>query len=382
MMEKAGLYIHIPFCVQKCMYCDFLSFSGRFHFAKQYADQVCAEIVAKKEWGTKLEFDTIFIGGGTPSSIPAEYIAQILAKAKNTFPFTESAEISIEVNPGTVTQDTLIAYKDMGINRISMGIQSTSDRLLRAMGRIHTKKEALDSGVTIARYFNNVNFDFISGVPAIQNESAQTQAELEDDLLFIRAMQVPHVSIYSMIIEPGTPLYALTQEGKAQSCDEDLERTMYHTIRKRLTDAGYVHYEISNFARPGYMCKHNMKYWQGKPYLGVGLGSASFLPWKNESYVRSTNVQDFSTYFMQENFEPEERITISLDERRKEYMMLGFRLTAGPDEALYARQFGTSMTKDFKIELEQLQQRGLIQENYGLTVKGMDYANDIFREFV
>ncbi len=381
-MKKAGLYIHIPFCVQKCLYCDFLSFPGHFHFAQQYVDQVCAEIEIKREWGKKLEFDTIFIGGGTPSAIPPELIGQILAKAKNVFSLTESPEISIEVNPGTVTLDALQAYKEMGINRVSMGIQSTSNRLLRAIGRIHTKEAAMDSAVEISNHFTDINFDFISGIPGIKDEMPQTWEELDEDLCFIHAMQVPHVSVYSMITEPGTPLYDLTQAGKVETCDEDLERTMYHNIRTHLTEQGYVHYEISNFARPGFICKHNMKYWQGKPYLGVGLGSASFLPGKNGTYIRSTNLTDFFRYLTQTDFMPEESVSISFEERKKEYMMLGFRLIAGPDSHLYEALFEASMIHDFRKELDILQSKGLIQDNVGLTIKGMDYANEIFREFV
>lgn len=381
-MERAGLYIHIPFCIQKCLYCDFLSFSGHFDYVEQYVEQVCAEIEAKQEWGKKLEFDTIFIGGGTPSAINPEWIDQILRKTKSVFPFAGDTEISIETNPGTITPEILKCYRDMGINRISMGVQSTSNRLLRSMGRIHSKEDAWQAATSISRHFTNRNIDLISGIPGINGESPQAWEELQEDLAFINTMDFPHVSVYSMITEPGTPLYSLTQEGKVLSCDEDLERRMYHEIRKQLINHGFIHYEISNFARPGHLCKHNMKYWQGKPYLGVGLGSASFLPRENEIYIRTTNLTDFKAYLKQQNFIFSESISISPDDRKKEYMMLGFRLVNGPDAHLYETLFGGRMMEDFRQELDILYAKGLIQDNYALTVKGMDYANEIFREFV
>ena len=382
MMENAGLYIHIPFCEQKCLYCDFLSFSGRFQFAEPYIRQVCKEIEAKGDLCKKLEFDTIFFGGGTPSSIPPEYIAQILRTAKNTFSFLKDTEISIEVNPGTITNDTVKAYHEMGINRISMGLQSSSNRLLRSMGRIHTKEEALNSASVLKKHFTNINFDFISGIPGIQDENPQTWEELQDDLLLVKAMEIPHLSVYSMITEPGTPLHQMTEAGQVQPCDEVLERKMYHEIRNYLIKQGYIHYEISNFARPGMLCKHNMKYWQGKPYLGVGLGSASFMPGENDTYIRTTNATDFDRYLTQREFLPEEQISISFSERKKEYMLLGFRLVSGPDAHLYASLFQSSLHVDFEEELNLLRCKGLIGEDYGLTVKGLDYANEIFREFV
>ena len=381
-MEKAGLYIHIPFCVQKCLYCDFLSYSGRFHFAEPYVQQLCLEMESKGEMGKKLEFDTIFIGGGTPSSIQPEWIHKILNTAGKVYAFTDAPEISIEVNPGTITEDMVRSYKEMGINRISMGVQSTSNRLLRSMGRIHTKEDALVSANTIKKHFTNVNFDFISGIPGIGQEEPQTLEELQGDLACIQNQSIPHVSVYSMITEPGTPLYQLTEAGKVQACNEELERKMYHHIRNTLLSQGYVHYEISNFARPGFICKHNMKYWQGKPYLGVGLGSASFMPGENNVYNRSTNVANFEQYLAQNDFPPEESVPISFEERKREYMMLGFRLLAGPDAQLYESLFQSSMEEDFRNEMDRLSSKGLILNNRGLSIKGLDYANEIFREFV
>ena len=383
-MEKAGLYIHIPFCVQKCLYCDFLSFSGRFQYAKQYADQVCREIEFKKDWGKKLEFDSVFIGGGTPSSIEPEWIAQILNKARTVFSFAPDSEITIEVNPGTLSQAKLKAYSEMGINRVSMGMQSTSDRLLHSIGRVHSKEEGIHCALTLAQYFTNRNIDLISGIPGIDGEQPQTMAELQEDLAFITAMQVPHVSIYSMITEPGTPLYQLTQENKVIACDDELERQMYHHIREYLILNGYDHYEVSNFARPGYVCKHNMKYWQGSPYLGIGLGSASFLPWDHNSdtYVRSTNETDLMKYLDQVEFAPKEEILIPLDERRCEYMMLGFRRIKGPDPELYQSLFQQDLYKDFDSHLSYLHTMEYIRSDLSLTKKGMDYANHIFEMFV
>lgn len=382
-MQRAGLYIHIPFCIQKCLYCDFLSYSNRFGQISAYVNALCVELQRRSLSCKKLTFDSIFFGGGTPSCIPEEYIAKILSCIQNNYNLDRNLEISLEMNPGTITPNKIESYKKCGINRISIGIQSTQNRLLKSIGRIHNIEDAHTTIQTLQNnLFTNMNLDFISGIPGICGTEPETLEETLQNIDFAFGHHATHISVYSMITEPETPLYHFTEEGNVQAIDEETERKMYHAIRNKLTQAGFVHYEISNYALPGYQCKHNLKYWQGAPYLGVGLGSASYLPHsENGEYMRSTNTRDFASYITNPFAEGEQEI-ISLEERRKEYMMLGFRLIAGPDEQLYCTLFQRDLRQDFSKEIHRLTEGKLINNNLSLTHLGLDFQNKISIEFI
>ncbi len=382
-MQHAGLYIHIPFCVQKCLYCDFLSYSNRAGQISGYVDALCRELHLRSLACKTIHFDSIFIGGGTPTCIPSSDIQRILQCCRNNFSVSDDAEISIEMNPGTVKPDMMDIYKQCGINRFSIGVQSSSDRLLKSIGRIHTVQDAKNTiSLLQTNHFTNYNLDFISGIPGILDESPETLEEALRDIDFALQNKVTHISVYSMITEPGTPLYSLTEKGRVRPVDEQIERKMYHAIRDKLTKAGFIHYEISNFARLGYQCKHNLKYWQGAPYLGIGLGSASYLPTgTNEQFIRRSNTQDFNAYITNPIQEGEQEI-ISFSDRKKEYMMLGFRLTKGPDSTLYQNIFQSDMLHDFAGEIALLQEKKLIHHDLSLTKYGIDFENEISREFI
>lgn len=382
-MQHAGLYIHIPFCVQKCLYCDFLSYSDRAGQISVYIEALCRELLLKSSNYAKLHFDTIFIGGGTPSCIPAEQIYKIIQCCREYYSIDPTVEISMEMNPGTAKPEWMEIYKQCGINRFSIGTQSSSNRLLKRIGRIHNAHDAMNTIQWLQQnHFTNYNLDFISAIPGISGDEPEQMNEILADIDFAVQSLATHISVYSMITEPDTPLYNLTIKGHVKPVDDAAEREMYHTIRNKLINAGFVHYEISNFARPGFQCKHNLKYWQGAPYLGVGLGSASYLPnGKNNNYIRHSNTRNFNDY-LENPITVGESEAISLSERKKEYMMLGFRLINGPDPVLYQQLFQSNMLHDFSREIAFLQDRKLIHSDLSLTKYGLDFENEISREFI
>ena len=276
--KQIGLYIHIPFCKQKCSYCDFCSYAEKQDLISKYIKCLLQEI---KEVGSNNRADfeigkddlfsvkTIYIGGGTPSLIESKYIVQIMEEIKSNFELDENAEITIEVNPGTVTLEKLEDYNKVGINRLSIGLQSTHEHLLKEIGRIHTYLDFLDT-FRFAREagFENINVDLMIGLPN------QTLAEVQDSIEEIVSMEPEHISVYSLILEEGTPLFKKVEEG-LELPDEELERKMYWTVKRILEANGYNHYEISNFAKQGYESKHNLDCWNQKEYIGFGVAAHS-----------------------------------------------------------------------------------------------------------
>ena len=386
-----GLYFHIPFCLKKCNYCDFLSFNS----FDVYEDEKERYFVAlKEEWYIKSELikakdriDSIYIGGGTPSFVDSIHIENIMEMVKKEKKLSKNAEITIEVNPGTVTFEKLKAYHDAGINRLSIGIQSTHNRLLKSLGRIHnvhdceeTFRMAKDAG------FRNISADLIFGIPQVEDEPAQTYEEFHEDIQKILRWGARHVSAYSLIVEDGTPLCELFERGKAKELDSETERKMYHNIPELVKEYNLSQYEISNYARLDTTSVHNLKYWKCLPYIGFGLGAASYYPLNRYNpqteYVRETNTANFKDYL--EFFFNGEKEIISFEEQMYEYMMLGFRKNNGPDPGPFYKRFGCSYFEKFKDKLEYLSQKGLIKlgRSARLTDKGRDYANEVFREFI
>lgn len=382
MCQEIGLYIHIPYCIRKCRYCDFLSFADRYHIdGSAYFRALQEELVflsVRFGTGSAYRIKSVFIGGGTPSAVKTSEIVGIMNTVQNVFHLTENAEISIEANPGTVDRDQLHTFYREGINRLSLGIQSLDDNVLRAMGRIHTARDAL-SAYDMARNagFCNINMDLILGFPK------QSLGFFENTLHQAIALNPEHISAYSLIVEEGTPLCEDIERGHLPEPEQDVDRQMYHTACSILKEAGYERYEISNFARPGYESRHNLGYWTGVYYLGAGLGAASYLP-----SVRFKNTEDMRSYLESPPDRKRDRgfdEFLSCQDEMNEFMMLGFRLAKGPDEAAFCARFGAPYTQIYRKSLDKLLCEGLIEKNglgYCLSEKGLDLGNLVFGEFV
>lgn len=288
-MEELGIYVHIPFCAKKCLYCDFISYENKAELIQDYIKAVNEEISnLSKEDTEKYNVSTIYIGGGTPSFIDSKHIVKILETIKNKFNILENVEITIELNPGTITKQKLQHYINCGINRISIGLQSTNNNILKQIGRIHTYEQFLEN-YNLAREvgFKNINVDLMLALPN------QTIEILEDSIQKITKLNPEHISVYSLIIEDETPLHNLVQDKKLTLPDDETERKMYWTVKKQLEKNGYNHYEISNFAKQGYSSKHNTNCWEQKQYIGFGLAAHSYI--NNTRYSNTENIKQYIT---------------------------------------------------------------------------------------
>ncbi len=275
------LYIHIPFCIRKCAYCDFLSAPAAPEVQEAYVGQLLQEIAASKKLPEDYEAVTVFFGGGTPGILKGELLCSILRALRDRFSVREDAEITVEANPGTVNRDKLVQYREAGVNRISLGLQSADNQELKLLGRIHTWEQFLES-FQLAREtgFRNINVDLMSALPGQTTESVHRTLER------VLALSPEHISAYSLILEEGTPFYKRYEGHPELLPSEEEERQMYYDTRDRLCACGYEHYEISNFAKPGYACRHNLGYWERTDYKGFGLGAASLL--ENVRYTNQT----------------------------------------------------------------------------------------------
>ncbi len=380
-MEKLGIYIHIPFCKQKCKYCDFISFSCKEEIKQQYMKALIKEIKndKTKQVNNKTNISSVYIGGGTPSFVDSKFIIQILDELKQKY-ILDYAEITIEVNPGTVTKEKLIDYKNAGINRLSIGLQTTEDRLLKLIGRIHTFEEFLDTYKMAKEIgFDNINVDLMLAIPT------QTEKELQQSLIKIINLEPKHISLYSLILEEGTELEKLVSKGELGLLDEKLERKMYWKAKKLLQKNGYNHYEISNFSQKGYESKHNIDCWNQEEYLGFGLAAHSYINGK-----RFSNIENLEQYIKNiEKDKIEENIilheTQDREQKAKEFMMLGLRKIEGVSISKFERKFEINPLFYFRFEIEKLVKEDLIEvdlDNIKLTKKGLDLANIVFEEFI
>ena len=374
------VYIHIPFCVKKCSYCDFLSFSAEKEQRQLYIDALKKEI---GQFGFDMPVRSVFIGGGTPSVLAAGQITELLDTLRGRAKILPEAEISIEANPGTVDEDKLRAYRAAGINRISFGCQSFHDDELKMLGRIHGRNDILDS-FYLARSagFANINLDLMSAIPG------QTLASWEDNLRQAIALGPEHLSAYSLILEEETPL--AKNRDLPPLPDEETEREMYRRTGEILSDAGYLQYEISNYAREGYRCRHNLGYWTGVPYVGFGIGAAGFLPGgmlgETEAglFVRYANTGDLSEYLSGKgrfaSWEP-----LDVEERKAEFMILGLRLTEGVAEEEYRQRFGTPLMEDYGMQIEKHLAAGLLVRSGGrlfFSPDGVSVSNAVLVDFL
>lgn len=386
--KQIGLYIHIPFCKQKCSYCDFCSYAEKQDLISKYIKCLLQEI---KEVGinNRADFEngkddlfsikTIYIGGGTPSLIESKYIVQIMEEIKSNFELDENAEITIEVNPGTVTLEKLEDYNKAGINRLSIGLQSTHEHLLKEIGRIHTYLDFLDT-YRFAREagFENINVDLMIGLPN------QTLAEVQDSIEEIVSMEPEHISVYSLILEESTPLFKKVEEG-LELPDEELERKMYWTVKQTLEANGYNHYEISNFAKQNYESKHNLDCWSQKEYIGFGVAAHSYT-----NGIRYSNIENLEQYIKNyEEDKTEENLIFhekqDMEAMQKEYMLLGLRKIDGVSIQEFKIKFVANPVFLYHDKLEKLVNEDLIEidgDQIKLTNKGLDLANIVWEEFV
>mgnify|MGYP002626475602 CR=1 FL=1 len=374
------LYLHIPFCRQKCRYCDFASWSGEDARIGTYLRQLAQEARTRANEIGGQTVDTVFIGGGTPSVIPSDLLTKALGDVFAFFPPAEGAEFTVEANPGTLTAEWLSAIKKAGCNRLSMGLQVIQPQLLTTLGRIHTADAAALS-VRMARDagFDNLNLDLIFGVPG------QTMAMWRETLDFALSLKPEHLSCYGLIPEEGTPLMADLEAGRLCLPDEQAERDMYDTAIETLRSAGLGQYEISNFARPGRECRHNIGYWTGVPYLGLGLSAASYLPMDGDTWLRETNPGGWDEYAgIASGCLRRSAETVTPEASQFETMMLGLRMNRGVSEAFFQARHGVTMAR-WESELNSLQARGLMERVDGawrLTRRGMDIQNSILVELL
>ena len=375
-MKKMGLYIHIPFCVKKCNYCDFLSAPSSKQVQIAYMDTLQKEIeekaIAYKDWCV----DTIFIGGGTPTSVPYETIVKMMDTVWAEFCLDKDCEITIECNPGTVTGEALKAYRAAGINRLSIGLQSADDELLKELGRIHTYEQFLET-YTWAREagFENVNVDVMSGLPG------QSIEQYEDTLKKLVELHVEHISAYSLIIEEGTPFFKQYEEDQLDLPDEETERDMYYRTKTMLDEAGFSRYEISNYAKKGYECRHNVRYWRREDYLGLGLGASSCM-----ENVRFKNTDWLDEYVLESKYMDKCDVQeLSSQECMEEFMFLGLRLKRGVSIAEFVRRFGRTPDEVYPGIIEKFHNEKLLLCKNGrifLSKKGTDVANYVMAEFI
>lgn len=381
MKKELELYIHIPFCVQKCKYCDFLSAPQDEETIEKYVQALVKEICAHAENVKGRRVTSVFLGGGTPSILTSEQIQCIFKALKSVFEMSSDAEITIEANPGTVTTEKLETYRRCGINRISFGLQSTDNVELKLLGRIHTYEEFLES-FELARTcgFDNINVDLISAIPR------QTLKSWEASLAKVIALNPEHISAYSLIVEERTPFASIYGEGcpgEKNLPSEDEEREMYHRTKVLLQEAGYKRYEISNYAKPGMECKHNLGYWERKDYLGIGIGAASLTD--NVRYKNTDILADYLLYSDKHNKIQEEKQVLTVKEQMEEFIFLGLRKMEGISEVDFEKQFGKAIEQYYGEQVARFLEEGLIERTHGnlqLTERGVDVSNYVFAEFL
>ena len=377
----AGIYLHIPFCVRKCAYCDFVSFPNG-SVPESYADALLTEIELVSRGGSyPAAFDTVFFGGGTPSLLTGDQMRRIMSALRECFDIRADAEISMEANPGTVTPEKLADFREAGINRLSIGLQSTHDTLLREIGRIHsfdqfltTLKNAREAG------FSNINVDLMHGLPN------QTIPQYLDSINTVCDLGVQHISAYSLILEEHTPLYDCVERGEIAAPEEDLVADMQDEGIDLLEERGYHRYEISNFARDGFECRHNLNYWQNGEYLGFGIAAHGVV--RDRKWTRYANVDNLEEYnrLIARGKRPlAETIRLSPRDEMFECVMLGLRLIRGVDRAAFLARFDLDVVEAYPKAMELLRKRGWIEENerlIALNRKGLDLQNEALGFFM
>ena len=373
--KKIGIYIHIPFCKQKCYYCDFLSFANQENIQGRYVTSLIKEIKFFLKNNPEIEVSTIYIGGGTPSYIDSKYIKEIL-KLFNK----QNVETTIEVNPGTINLEKLKDYKEAGINRLSIGLQSTEDRLLKLIGRVHNFEDFINTYKLAKQVgFDNINADLMIGLPT------QNISDIKKSLEKLVELELKHISVYSLIVEEGTVISKKLENKEIELPNENIERDMYWYVKNFLELNGYKHYEISNFAKLGFESKHNLDCWGQEEYIGFGIAAHSYID--GVRYSNTTKLEDYIENCNQGNFERNKIIqeTQNKFDKEQEYMLLGLRKLDGISIQKFKNRFEENPIYVFRNELNKLVDEKLIQinlDNIKLTNKGLDLANLVWEEFI
>lgn len=414
--RELELYIHIPFCARKCAYCDFLSFAAPERVYRDYMDKLLEEICGQGPNFQEYRVSTIFVGGGTPSILPADLIMELFATLSENFDISPDAEITMEANPGTLTMEKLEVYRQSGVNRLSIGLQSADDKELKYLGRIHSYDSFLKSFQRARQAgFKNINVDLMSALPG------QDVHSWKNTLKKVMMLKPEHISAYSLIIEEGTPFYERFGEpqGKQSSVvcgesdadrggalpapktaaeiaaraavmtlpdlpDEDTDREMYHLTKEMMAAHGYDRYEISNYAKKGYECRHNIGYWTGVEYLGLGLGASSYT--YGYRYHNTENLQEYLSLNLYEGGAAARDIEeLSLEDKMEEFMFVGLRMMKGVSGSEFLERFGQNMWNVYGDALKRLEQQGLIEVDapmVRLTELGIDVSNVVLSEFL
>lgn len=387
-MEKKReleLYIHIPFCAKKCAYCDFLSWKADAQERQVYVETLIEEIRQAKKQYESYQVSSIFFGGGTPSVLEAEQTEAIFSALRDNFQIENGAEITIEANPGTVTKEKAISWKNVGINRVSIGLQSTDDEELKMLGRIHTYKQFQETYELLRKTgFTNLNIDLISAIPG------QNVKSWEKTLRMAAELDPEHISAYSLIIEEGTPFYQWYGEkvdaepGKRIPLpDEEEERRIYEETEEILKEYGYTRYEISNYAKDGYECRHNIGYWRRKSYLGLGVGASSLI--ENRRFQNLSDYEAYKKAVKNRELHYMEEEVLSAEDEMEEFMFLGLRMANGISRIDFQENFGKSLEEVYGNTIRKLKEQRLLnveKDRIFLTKRGVDISNYVFEQFL
>ena len=373
-MKEISLYIHIPFCKQKCFYCDFPSFAGKEKYRDDYIKALCKEIENR---AAGYIIRSIFIGGGTPSYLEAAEIEKLLSTV-NKLKFKEGMEFSMECNPGTISKEKFIAMKNGGVNRLSFGLQSTDNKMLKKIGRIHTYEEFLEN-YNLAREigFNNINVDLMYGLPDL---TVETWTKTLNDICHLKP---EHISAYSLIIEEGTAFYTLYEKDKLELPSEDDERIMDKLTKEILKNNGYHQYEISNYSRDGKECEHNKVYWKLEEYIGTGSSASSYID--GERITNKISIKDYIDAINNDGTAEADRYKNSQEDEMEEFMFMGLRLKSGISKRRFKEKFNENIESIYKQAIDKNIKRGLLyedDENIALTDLGMDFSNDVMSDFI
>lgn len=383
MNNEIGVYIHIPFCLSKCFYCDFASFAKKEEMIEQYIYALCNEILKNAEILSQYKMTTIYIGGGTPSYIDEKYIKQILDTLMLFVNKEDLKEVTIELNPNSVTENKLVTYKEAGINRLSIGLQSTYDNILKKIGRAH-KFEDFENTLELANKvgFNNISLDLIYPLPDLDLEKFKKSV---DYAISLKDKNIKHISIYNLEVHENTKLAFLLNEGYVSLVDEDEEYEMYKYLKDTFERNGYHRYEISNYSLPGYESKHNLRYWNQELYLGFGSGASSFFGGARYSNVKSVEeyinrIENSNSVIEDESYEELDLLAIM-----KEYVMLSLRKIEGLNITKFKTKYKKDINDIFGEEIKELLDNGLIEKidnHIRLTSRGLEVANLVWEKFV
>lgn len=369
-----GLYVHVPFCIRKCLYCDFNSYQSKEYLIDEYLNAVLTEANVYKD----VDIETVFIGGGTPTVLNPDQLSTLICGLKAIFKLRDGIEYTVEANPGTLNREKLRLLKLLGVNRLSIGAQSMDDKLLRRLGRIHRASEFLEN-YEEARLigFDNINVDLMFGLPG------QALGDWTDTVKKIMSLNPEHISCYGLTIEEGTPYQKMYDNGRLRLPDEDTEREMYWEAVRILESCGYIHYEISNFAKKGFECRHNLIYWNDNRYIGLGAGAHSY--YRGCRYANEPDPVKYINAINRSNSAVVQKEYIDRKNEIEEYFFMGLRLMEGVKISDFNYRFGQSPYNIYEKSIEKLTKLKLLEvkgDRMYLTERGIDLSNQVFMEFM